>query len=73
MSAKRPSTTGSIHLPKPSCAEPLAQHEADKKPMRFRRGERAEFQRLQKRAKKAGLLVNRSSYELYFRDDHAEP
>jgi hypothetical protein len=73
MSAKRSSRTGLIRLPKLPRATPLAQHEADKKQIRFRRGERAEFRRLQKRAKKAGLLVNRSSYELYFRDDHAEP
>jgi hypothetical protein len=70
MSAKKPSGISLIRSPEPPRAEP--QRKTDRKQLRFRRGEKAEFQRLQKRAKKAGLLLNRSSYELYFRDERVE-
>jgi hypothetical protein len=39
---------------------------------RFKRGEKQEFRSFQKRARKAGLLVNRDSYELYFRNRPVE-
>jgi hypothetical protein len=54
------------------CAEPLAHYMVDKKPTRFRPGEKKEFQRFQRRAKKVGLLVSQDSYKLYFRDPPAE-
>ena len=39
---------------------------------RFTKDEKKRFKRFQKYAKKAGLLVSRNAYELYFRDDLAD-
>ena len=39
---------------------------------RFTKAEKKRFKRFQKYAKKAGLLVSRNAYELYFRDDLAD-
>jgi hypothetical protein len=60
------------YLPGTVRADPATDDTADKKAVRFRPGERKEFQRFQKRAKKVGLLVSQDSYKLYFRNHRVE-
>jgi hypothetical protein len=61
-----------IRSPNSQCVQPIAEDVMNKKPVRFRPGEKQEFQLFKKRAKKAGLLVTRNCYELYFRNHFTE-
>ena len=53
-------------------AEKSSSHATSPVQKRLTKAEQKRFKRFQKGAKKAGLLVSRSAYELYFRGHLAE-